>query len=322
MKKSWLIVVLLHFLFTACNSDIFIKDFLPEVPQVSLNTGDSIIIPFADVKWDIEGVFLTAEMKGNVYDKDGNLMGQNLPLRDKYVKGLVKLFVGENKDFLSFRVERTNWKELKIVAGVNMNEQPTEIRIWVTGNTVRKEINLTLNPSEKYQVDHVEYHWNQFKNEKETSRIVEEMSFYNRSSNEMQWIFKPYSKVTRNMMVKSEDDNYMLSWYLGEIPPNVEVYDLINGKPQLNGAELPMDNYWHKMPSPFDINIADTVYVAPFTKQDVHVKVYFEKTSLPFTLHAYSKQLDRYKTFRGELCSSCPSRYEIVMGEPEKIEKK
>ena len=316
-KNVWLIFLLL-LLLSACNSDVFVKEFLPKEMSYTLESGDSIRIPFGDDAWEIEGVYLTGELTGDVYDLEGNLQEKNVPLHGKYIQGLVRM-VSEN-EFFGIQLERSSGKELKVKAGINLNDHDVEITVWILHEAARVPIYLTFRPTRsKYEVNQIEYHWDCFQVGKETEQIVWSTTYSNGGSSPLKGIVKPYENVHRHAMIQLEEENYWLETLFGTPLPDVEIYDVIGGKPKLNGARLPMDGNLHAIIDPALEQIIDTVTIAPRTKQTVSVWIYRQEFILPITVHVCNKQMDRVLDLEGKISNSQPTRYKIVKEKPEEI---
>ncbi len=65
-----------------CNDGVFIDDFLPEAPSVTVGPDDtSVTIRFEAGNWDILSVEgPTTSLRGDIYDAEGNLLYGNHPL--------------------------------------------------------------------------------------------------------------------------------------------------------------------------------------------------------------------------------------------------
>ena len=318
MRNNVWLTFLLLLLLSACNSDVFVREFLPKEMSYTLESGDSIRIPFGDDAWEIEGIYLTSELIGDVYDLEGNLQEKDVPLHGKHIQGLVRI-VSEN-EFFGIQVERSSGKELKVKAGINLNDHEVEITMWILHEAARVPIYLTFQPTRsKYEVNQIEYHWDRFQVGKETEQIAWSTTYSNGGSSPLKGILKPYENVHRYEKIQLEKENYWIETLFGTPLPDVEIYDVLDGKPKLNGARLPMDANFHAIINPALEQIVDTVTIAPKMKQTVSVWIYRQEFILPITVHAFNKQMNRELDLEGKICNSQPTRYIIVKEKPEEI---
>lgn len=86
-----------------CNDGVFIDDFLPEAPSVTVGPDDtSVTIRFEAGNWDILSVEgPTTSLRGDIYDAEGNLLYGNHPL---YGDGLLRMTYDDG--LLDFGIER------------------------------------------------------------------------------------------------------------------------------------------------------------------------------------------------------------------------
>ena len=139
-----------------CNDGIFIDDFLPEAPSVTVGPDDtSATIRFEAGNWDILSVEgPTTSLRGDIYDAEGNLLFGNHPL---YGDGLLRMTYDDG--LLDFGIERNDYRTLRITLGESLRDEPWETRILVGNDYESETVSVTFAPTEKYRVDSVVYRW-------------------------------------------------------------------------------------------------------------------------------------------------------------------
>lgn len=146
--------ILILIIASGCNSDIFIDDFRTSETELTLDgNGDAKVIHFAASNWDLRMIYTYTDNDSyiyKVYDVDGNLIGNE---QFPYLEGLGKLVYDE--DLISFNIERSNPKELKIT--VNKNARLTHFRfVLIVGNDYEsQEIFVEVLPSDGYSFDSI-----------------------------------------------------------------------------------------------------------------------------------------------------------------------
>ena len=142
-----------------CNDGVFIDDFLPEAPSVTVGPDDtSATIRFEAGNWDILSVEgPTTSLRGDIYDAEGNLLYGNHLL---YGDGLLRMTYDDG--LLDFGIERSDYRTLRIALGESLRDEPWETRILVGNDYESETVSVTFAPTEKYRVDSVVYRWDEF----------------------------------------------------------------------------------------------------------------------------------------------------------------
>ena len=137
--RQTFVPALLSLSVAGCNGDVFIDDYLPDPPaSIAGQSGETSEIRFEASNWDILGV---GGLSGRTYDLDGNLLsvgplgGEGL-LCMEYDDGLV-----------SFRIERGDYRTLKIVFEENMGSGPFRFTLTVGNLCESDSIDVTFNPT-------------------------------------------------------------------------------------------------------------------------------------------------------------------------------
>ena len=126
-----------------CNDGVFIDDFLPEAPSVTVEAGN----------WDILSVEgPTTSLRGDIYDAEGNLLYGNHLL---YGDGLLRMTYDDG--LLDFGIERNDYRTLRITLGESLRDEPWETRILVGNDYESETVSVTFAPTAKYRVDSVVY---------------------------------------------------------------------------------------------------------------------------------------------------------------------
>ena len=318
MKRNTIFVFLLAIFLTACNSDIFIKEFLPDENEFTLNSPDTLVIPFKGENWDLDGIYEIGELRGNVYSLDGKLIHEDVGLLEKYVKGLVRIVCDDPRFHLE--VERSSTKQLKIVVGRNIAIE-RNLTIYLTNGSSRNKLTLNIQQSEPFEVRSIEYHYDRLTTHKEERYTNNGINYHNDSSREQNVILYPFRDIFQQVSIKTDIPWYFMVDYLGTPLPELKGFDVVNGEAVLNNRTFPINAEVHFIESPELDNVKEEIHIAPFTEQQIYVIVWREIAVLPFTIHAYSPQLNEELTFVGSIENSCPVEYEIRKDDPIEIEK-
>ena len=318
MKHNTIFVFLLAIFLTACNSDIFIKEFLPDENEFTLNSPDTLVIPFKGENWDLDGIYQVGELRGNVYSLDGKLLHENVGLLGKYIRGMVRIVCDDSRFHLE--VERSSINQLKIVAGRNIASEKN-LSIHLTNGASRNTLTLNILQSEPFEVRSIEYHYDRLSTHKEERYTNNGINYYNDSSREQKVTLYPFREIYQQVSVKTDIAWYFMVDYLGAPLPELKRFDVVNGEAVLNDRTFPIDGKIHFIKSPELDNVEEEIHIAPFTQQQIQVIVWRKIAVLPFTIHAYSPQLNEEMTFAGSIEDSCPVEYEIRKDDPIEIEK-
>ena len=152
-SKITLIYILLVTIFTGCNSGIFIEDFITDIPDTCTVEKDKTYkLHFDSDNWDILNVYGTKSMLLEIYELDGSTRKDYLPLENGE-----NAIISYEDIYCRFRIEKKNSQEMEIICDKNLNNSPMLLSIEVGNKYVRKTINVSLKPTEKFVIDRVEY---------------------------------------------------------------------------------------------------------------------------------------------------------------------
>ena len=217
-------------------------------------------------------------------------------------------------------VERSSMKQLKVVVGRNILSEK-HLSINLTNGSSGHTLTLNIQQSEPFKVSSIEYHYDLFSTHKEERYTNNGINYHNDSSREQKVILYPFRDIHQQFAVKTNIPWYDMKEYLGTPLPKLQGFDVVNGKPVLNNRTFPLNGEIHFIESPLLDNVKEEIHIAPFTEQQIYIIVCREIAVLPFTLHAYSPQLNEEIDYEGNIENNCPIDYEIRKDDPIEIEK-
>lgn len=308
-----ILYISLTILFTACNSGIFIDDFITEIPDTCKVESDKPYkLHFDSEDWDILNVYSTKSMLLEIYELDGSTKKDYLPLEN-----------GENaiisyKDtYCRFRIEKRNSREIEIICDKNLNNSPMNISIEVGNKYVRKTIKVSLKPTEKFVIDKVEYDFeNDFYYSKLPAEQVEGMTVDNTDSSKPVILsFYPFKNAKRR--IKFYPDDYdafsKADIFLGSQLAEITVPDIVDGKPVIQNTKvtfgLTEQSFWTgKLDK--DFVVRDTVN--PGEKKNIEIYNNIEEFHVNYKIHTSNHKTGEKYVFTGRLNSMDPYDYLII----------
>ena len=161
----------------ACNDGAFIEEFLPEAPSVTLDAQDSrYTVEFEAGNWNIDYASGSAAiLSGTAFDAEGNELGSA-----RGFEGLGKLVY--ETDSYSFDIVRRAPDRLEIVLVENLEDEAVKIEITVGNEIETEKIRAMLQPTPKYEVDRVEFDWQNFQVYDERLMLVDSFTVDNSGS--------------------------------------------------------------------------------------------------------------------------------------------
>ena len=188
-----------------CNDGVFIDDFLPEAPSVTVGPDDtSATIRFEAGNWDILSVEgPTTSLSGDIYDAEGNLLYGNHLL---YGDGLLRMTYDDG--LLDFGIERNDYRTLRITLGESLRDEPWETRILVGNDYESETVSVTFAPTEKYRVDSVVYRWDEFESWDNSIELQDAFTIDNTASSEpASVVVSPFRNAKRTVRFWPDDFN-------------------------------------------------------------------------------------------------------------------
>ena len=209
-----------------CNDGVFIDDFLPEAPSVTVGPDDtSATIRFEAGNWDILSVEgPTTSLSGDIYDAEGNLLYGNHLL---YGDGLLRMTYDDG--LLDFGIERNDYRTLRITLGESLRDEPWETRILVGNDYESETVSVTFAPTEKYRVDSVVYRWDEFESWDNSIELQDAFTIDNTASSEpASVVVSPFRNAKRRndqqLPLSFPDDEQVTVTAKPHERLNVEVY--------------------------------------------------------------------------------------------------
>ena len=295
----------------ACNGDIFIGNYLPEVPSLRIErVGEPVVVPFEADNWGILwGYYVDASFNTWATDLEGNVL--DLPMQEGQL-GIMHI----QDDFFDLQVEKKNRREMTVTLRENLYDFPIEMSLAVGNQYVEKHIPLTLAPGSKYRVDSVTYDWSQFRTYNYGAEEMYALLVDNTESTDTVWVpIRPYEKAVRHVEFFIPGTVMPADYYttiLGNPLPQVTIPDVEDGHPVLQDTRATFSLGEQDLPAGLDKNFSVRVPVAAGEGKRVGVYVSIENYTVPFTLHCSNPDSGRTRTFSGTLTSDRPYDYFYV----------
>lgn len=295
----------------ACNGDIFIGNYLPEVPSLRIErVGEPVVVPFEADNWGILwGYYVDASFNTWATDLEGNVL--DLPMQEGQL-GIMHI----QDDFFDLQVEKKDRREMSVTLLENLYDYPIEMSLAVGNQYVEKRIPLTLAPGSKYRVDSVAYDWSQFHTYDYGAEEMYGLLVDNTAGTDTVWVdIYPYKYAARIVRFSIPGvvmgENYYTT-ILGDPLPEVTIPDIEDGQPVLQDTRAPFNLHEQNLPTGLDKNFSARVPVPGGKNMKVGVYVTIENYTVPFTLHCSNPDSRRKRTFSGTLTSDRPYDYFYV----------
>ena len=255
-----------------CNDGVFIDDFLPEAPSVTVGPDDtSATIRFEAGNWDILSVEgPTTSLSGDIYDAEGNLLYGNHLL---YGDGLLRMTYDDG--LLDFGIERNDYRTLRITLGESLRDEPWETRILVGNDYESETVSVTA------------------------------------SSEPASVVVSPFRNAKRTVRFWPDDFNDRREEIFGVPLPEIVIPDMADGTPVVAESSARFARNDQQLPLSFPDDEQVTVTAKPHERLNVEVYLSLEQFRVPYTVYA-SGPAGRQRTFTGTLHSSLPYDYLIL----------
>lgn len=312
-SKITLIYILLVTIFTGCNSGIFIEDFITDIPDTCTVEKDKTYkLHFDSDNWDILNVYGTKSMLLEIYELDGSTRKDYLPLENGE-----NAIISYEDIYCRFRIEKKNSQEMEIICDKNLNNSPMLLSIEVGNKYVRKTINVSLKPTEKFVIDRVEYDFeNDFYHNTDIVEQVDSMTVNNSNSERPVTLnFYPYKNSKRR--IKFYPDNYEkfnnLDKILGENLAEIPIPDIVDGKPVVQNTKvtfgLQEQSFWT---GKLDRNLVVQETVNPGETKKIAIYNNIEEFHVNYKVHISNPSTGEKYIFTGRLNSMDPFYYRII----------
>lgn len=315
--------ILLAATLTACNSGVFIEDFLPETQEVILRGGTSSL-HFKAENWGIFGLVKNNPASSepvslSVFDSNGKKA--SLPIQEK--EGAT-ISVGTGT--ISFKIEKKESKRLDFVNGENMEEDTVRYILEIGNEYERKHISILLPPTRKYKIDSVVYQWDKFSY---SDDIVEasgrpRLIVNNSAGKEPASVFlQPYKDAFRKVKfhLGAEWNDTRIEKFFGKEETAILIPDIVDGKAELSGTKAFLRESEQKQDAGLDRDLEIRTSVPAGKRMLLETFLCIQEYHLPFTVHASNSQTGRKITLPGDLSSKKPFKYLILKKEMKDDEK-
>ena len=297
-------------LWTSCNNDLFVDEFLAEDVNLTVACGDSAMVHFDADNWDVLSIdFLSgANFKVKSYDSDGNLLSD----KSQYNYHGMARIEAEN-DYNYFEIERTSERKLKFRPLEMMHDDSYNLDILVGNEYEQRQLKFTIQPSPKYQVDSIAYNWDSFDTFDNEIKPVGSILLSNQGSTPMTYYAHPYKNgVKRTFEFFWNHDTYVR--FIFDEEERVTVPDVENGKPVMKQTQIPLGENGKKIDLPLDSFNPDfevPVIIDPYDERNVTIWHQIENYKISCTLYTSHPISHRKGIYQGRLYSARPYGYLI-----------
>lgn len=295
-----------------CNDDVFIDNFMPDVPQVLLSEEDSCAeVSFNAANW---GVLRCYSLYGGMETSATTLDGepQELPWN---VGKKGRIDYGDR--FLDFHLEKESNGRLGLTLRENLYDEPVRMYIEVGNEYETRMLEPLLMPTLKYRVDSVAYRWDGFKitSNGEQMELAYAIDVDNSGGTQPTSVtVYPYRDAKRRTTFYSSEGNWVEKNYrrvFGDSLPVIEIPDIVDGQAAMQGTEVAFGEARQATDCGLDAAQAVQVSVEPGDRRTVEVYNEMYTYSVPYTVYASCPWSGRRRVFTGMLTSSRPGGYFI-----------
>ena len=301
-----------------CNDDVFIDNFMPDVPQVLLSEDDSCeAVRFNAANW---GVLRCYSLYGGMETSATTLDGepQKLPWS---VGGEGRLSYGDS--FLNFGLEKSGDNELRLSLRENLYSEPVRMYIEVGNEYETRMLEPLLMPTPKYRVDSVAYDWDglSITSNGEQLKLAYSIDVDNSGGTQPAVVtVYPYRDAKRRTTFYASTGGWIEMNYrrvFGDSLPSIGIPDIVDGKATMQGAEVVFGKARQHTGCGMDATLAVQVSVEPGDRRTVEIYNEMYAYSVPYTVYASCPWSGRRKVFTGTLTSSRPEGYLIFKRKAE-----
>lgn len=308
-----ILYIFLASLFTCCNSDVFIDDFISEYPDTCrVENGKPYKLNFDSDNWNVLNVYSMTSLNYDIYDLDGNKTNNRLPLENGETA-----IISYQSTYYKFRIEKRNSQGIIITCDKNLENYPISFSMVVGNQYTRRTINVLLNPTNKFVIDRVEYDFeNDFYYSNYVVEQVDGMTVNNTGSKSPVILnFYPFKNSLRK--IKFYPENYEIfkdmDKILGKELAEIPIPDIVNGKLVIQNTKatfgLLEQGFWTgKLDK--DFVVKDTINPGEIKNIEIYNKI--EEFSVNYRVYASNPETDEEFIFTGRLNSKDPFGYSKI----------
>lgn len=247
-----------------------------------------------------------------IYELDGSIKKDYLPLENGE-----NAIISYEDIYCRFRIEKRNGQEMEIICDKNLNNSPMLLSIEVGNKYVRKNINVSLKPTEKFVIDRVEYDFeNDFYHNTDIVELVDRISI-NNSGSDGSVILNLYPFKNSKRKIKFYPDDYdafsNTDKFLGSQLAEIPIPDIVDGKPVVQSTKVTFglleQGFWTgKLDRNFVVQ--ETVPHGETKKTEIYNQI--EEFNVNYKVHVSNPATGEKYIFTGRLNSMDPFDYLIT----------
>ena len=306
-------------LFTCCNSDVFIDNFISEYPDTCrVENGKPYKLNFDSDNWDILNVYCMTSLNYDIYDLDGNKTNNRLPLENGETA-----IISYQSTYYKFFIKKRNNQEIIIQCDKNLENYPISFSMVVGNQYTRRTINVLLNPTNKFVIDRVEYDFeDDFYYSNNIVEQVDGMTVNNSGSEEspVTLNFYPFKNSLRRIRLYPENYEIFnnLDKILGENLAEIPIPDIVNGKPVIQGTKATFGLKEQSfLTGRLDKDFTVSITVPPGETKKIEVYNYIEEFAANYKVYASNPDTEEEYIFKGRLYSDDPFDYLMISPKPD-----
>lgn len=310
MEYRYMLYVLLSLLLTGCNGDIFVEEVRPETTELTVRCGEPATVRFNTGDWDIKGVSNGSALSGTVYDLEGNVLYKG------FLSGGGLLQMRYEDELLQFTLLREQEDELTLTVDECLYDAPYTLYLQTGTDYSVCDVRMEIQPGAKYQVDSIVYSLDAFYYWPYASVRIKGYNVDNRASSQPVTFHEyPLKEAYRTEAFDLYTDGISdipLSLLMGAPAPEVNVPDIEDMHPVMNGRRLPLTEEEQREPIAESDDKGESVTVGAGEYKSIDIYLQVEEYEIPFTLYISNPESGNRREFKGSYRSSQPYDYYIL----------
>ncbi|MEG0994186.1 MAG: hypothetical protein RSE51_10145 [Bacteroidales bacterium] len=299
--------LLLLFLSSACNQEVFVDRLEPVANRLQLSgEGDTAIVRISSSDWFLVRAVLDTphyyDLFCNKYDENDRLIEADVRLADAWIDDKGKIVV--EGEYIDLTLKRTSDKELQVIVGTNFLETDLQIQIEFWDRYMMFPLTLTQAVSAGYVLDSIVY---TFLPSSYHTYLVEGKSRIHVNNNSTQPIsFSYYVFSGETGTVRFKSDNQKAFYYLKELENKV-VYPqtVVDSELVLSNDKISFESSSQQRPHPFE-DVMRTIQI-PVGGCEIVPFLEFEEYKARFSLYVKDKRGGTQKCITGIFESKMPT---------------
>ena len=268
---------------SGCNSDVFVEELDADVTELVLDgNGDERTVTFTSDRISYVSIFSTDDrnLYQTILDADGNSIP--VPTDGNIEVGCKGVWSDE---FLSFSIEKLSDRECRIAVEENAYATPYEFYFNVGNDYQNASVKVRINPSDRYQVDDIEYFSTSRRVYDEYERLLKEWRVANDSDSPMT-VALDVDDIVYEGDYRFEEEEFDLFSLMADGAVEVDVYSFDDRLMGLYGVKAPFGSEYARvtLPGP-PSRVRTSVEIAPKTTEVIRLYAEMEDIGVSIIVH-------------------------------------